>query len=181
MDVEGRSYRSSAAKAGCGSAASSGSSVRGMVDIDAAVGFVVARGDAVDRARLSWLRTGTPPAAEIFAARGEGTDARRRLARPGRRRCGIRRRHLLPARRTRRPRGPEPAAAVRALDWLAARQRLDGCWEEDAALAARRRRGHGPGDPEARFYLTANAGVLAGCRRQRTPTRQRARSRTRFS
>jgi len=38
-----------------------------MVDIDAAIGFVVARGDAVDRARLSMLRTGATPAAEVFA------------------------------------------------------------------------------------------------------------------
>src|SRR5678816_696284 len=37
-----------------------------MVDIDAAIGFVVARGDAVDRARLSHLRTGNPPPAEAF-------------------------------------------------------------------------------------------------------------------
>ena len=50
-----------------------------------------------------------------------------------------------------RPRGP------RALDWLASRQRPDGCWEEDAALAAAAPPWAKPGDPEARFYLTANA------------------------
>ncbi|HTJ31659.1 MAG TPA: squalene--hopene cyclase, partial [Dactylosporangium sp.] len=34
-----------------------------MVDLDAAIGYVVAHGDAVDRARLAWLRTGQAPPA----------------------------------------------------------------------------------------------------------------------
>src|SRR2546430_12755785 len=38
-----------------------------MADLDAAIGFVVARGDEVDRARLSWLRSGIVPAPEILA------------------------------------------------------------------------------------------------------------------
>ncbi len=41
-------------------------SVAAVVDIDAAIGFVVAHGDAVERARLSWLRTGTQPSPEVL-------------------------------------------------------------------------------------------------------------------
>ena len=38
-----------------------------MVDIDAAIGFVVARGDQVDRARLSWLRSELPAHPDMIA------------------------------------------------------------------------------------------------------------------
>ena len=38
-----------------------------MVDIDAAIGYVVAKGDAVDRARLAYLRSGIAPSADILA------------------------------------------------------------------------------------------------------------------
>ena len=41
-------------------------SVPAMVDLDAAIGFVVAHGDPVDRARLSWLRSGAVPPPEVF-------------------------------------------------------------------------------------------------------------------
>ncbi|MER6596244.1 squalene--hopene cyclase, partial [Micromonospora purpureochromogenes] len=37
-----------------------------VVDMDAAIGFVVAHGDAVDRARLSRLRTGAPVPVELL-------------------------------------------------------------------------------------------------------------------
>ncbi len=43
------------------------------------------------------------------------------------------------------------------MDWLAAAQQRDGCWEEDAALADSAPEWARPGDPEARLYLTANA------------------------
>jgi hypothetical protein len=132
--------------------------VSSVVDLDAAIGFVVAHGDAVDRARLTWLRTGTPPPAEILSsveigatpvggwpafwdgevASVDATCFRLSelddLAGLGR------------------------AAARHALDWLASRQRPDGTWEEDAALAEHAPPWARPGDPEARFYLTANAG-----------------------
>jgi hypothetical protein len=133
-------------------------SLRVVVDINAAVGFVVARGDAVDRARLSWLRTGAAPASEIIAEVEGGQlpdggwpalwaseiasidatcfrlaelDDLGALARP---------------------------AARRALDWLASRQDSVGTWEEDVALRDEAPPWARPGDPEARLYVTANAG-----------------------
>jgi hypothetical protein len=128
-----------------------------MVDIDAAIGYVIARGDAADRARLSYLRSGTAPAEEIFvnveagqAATG-GWPARWggdvgsvdatcfRLA------------ELDDLAGLGRP------SAARALRWLATRQRLDGSWEEDRSLAGVAPPWARPGDPEARFYLTASA------------------------
>jgi hypothetical protein len=133
-----------------------------MVDIDAAVGYVVARGDAVDRARLSFLRTGATPSAEIirhveagqtgtggWPAQGGGgvasVDATCfRLAEID----GLG--------------GLDRPAATRALDWLVARQRLDGTWEEDPILADAAPPWAKPGDPEARFYLTASAAYWLG-------------------
>jgi hypothetical protein len=127
-----------------------------MVDFDAAVGFVVARGDAVDRARLSMLRTGTPPGEDVYQQIEQGqassggwpaswatevasVDATCfRLAELDDL-CGLNR-----------------PAGQRAFGWLVARQRPDGCWEEDAALAVDAPVWATPGDPEARFYLTAN-------------------------
>ncbi|WP_033342951.1 prenyltransferase/squalene oxidase repeat-containing protein [Catenuloplanes japonicus] len=125
--------------------------------MDAAIGFVVARGDQVDRARLSYLRTGAP-APEDAIARTEMGQA---------------------------PEGGWPAtwggevasidatcfrlaelddlgalgrpAAHKALDWLAGRQRPDGTWEEDASYAQDAPPWARPGDPEARLYLTALA------------------------
>lgn len=128
-----------------------------MVDLEAAIGFVVARGDRVERARLSWLRTGTPPQPDVLSEAETGQS-----------------RH-----------GGWPAtwnghvasvdatcfrlaelddlgaltgdAARQALDWLASRQRPDGSWEEDEALIVDAPAWARPGDPEARLYLTANA------------------------
>jgi hypothetical protein len=128
-----------------------------MVDIDAAIGFVVARGDAVDRARLSHLRTGAAPAAEIFdhVERGQ-TDIGGWPAQPDEPVASIdatcfRLAELDGLSGLTRP------SAVRALRWLAARQRLDGWWEEDRLLAGSAPPWATPGDPEARFYLTATA------------------------
>lgn len=125
--------------------------------MDAAIGFVVARGDSVDRARLSWLRKGAAPPSEVLARAevgqaGDGgwpafwgsevasvdatcfhlaeLDDLGALGRP---------------------------AARKALDWLATRQREDGTWEEDPALAGSAPPWATPGDPEACLYLTANA------------------------
>jgi hypothetical protein len=112
----------------------------------------------VDRARLSYLRSGLAPPSEVLAkaemgqAPGGGwpafwagdtasVDATCfRLAELD----DLGALHREPARR--------------ALDWLAGRQRPDGCWEEDASLADSAPAWARPGDPEARLYLTANAG-----------------------
>ncbi len=128
-----------------------------MVDMDAAIGFVVAHGDNVDRARLSWLCSGTVPAQDILAKVEMGqapsggwpalwagdvasVDATCfRLA------------ELDDLDGLRRP------AARAALAWLAQRQRPDGGWEEDSSLAGAAPEWARPGDPEARLYLTANA------------------------
>jgi hypothetical protein len=129
-----------------------------VIDLDAAIGFVVARGDAVDRARLTWLRTGTPPppeilsAVEIGAAPVGGWPARWAGDVASIDATCFRLSELDDLAGLGRP------AARRALDWLANRQRADGTWEEDSALAPYAPPWARPGDPEARFYLTANAG-----------------------
>lgn len=129
-----------------------------VVDLDAAIGFVVAHGDAVDRARLSRLRTGAPVPPELLDAAESGqapgggwpavldgevasVDATcYRLA------------ELDDLGALGRP------AARHALDWLAARQLADGGWDEDPSLAGFAPEWATPGDPEARLFLTANAG-----------------------
>jgi hypothetical protein len=129
-----------------------------MVDIDAAVGYVVSHGDPVDRARLSWLRTkATPPPdilerAESGQVAGGGWPASRGSEVASIDATCFRLAELDDLGALGRP------AARRALAWLASRQRPDGTWEEDAALADSAPPWARPGDPEARLYLTANAG-----------------------
>lgn len=128
-----------------------------MADIDAAIGYVVARGDAADRARLSYLRTGKTPAAEIFDNLEAGQTPTGGW--PAQWGTGVasvdatcfRLAELDDLGGLSRP------PAKRALDWIASRQRLDGFWEEDATLQAVAPPWAMPGDPEARFYLTVNA------------------------
>src|SRR3954453_14321370 len=50
-------------------------SVTIVVDIDAAIGYVVAHGDPVERARLSFLRTGAPPPPHIIERIAAGQTA----------------------------------------------------------------------------------------------------------
>ncbi|MEH1099940.1 prenyltransferase/squalene oxidase repeat-containing protein [Micromonospora sp. CPCC 205561] len=129
-----------------------------MVDIDAAVGFIVAHGDAVDRARLSRLRTGAPPPpellddAEVGQTPGGGWPATLGAEIASVDATCFRLSELDDLGAIGRP------AARRALDWLAARQLPHGGWEEDPALAGVAPEWARPGDPEAGFYLTANAG-----------------------
>jgi hypothetical protein len=126
--------------------------------MDGAIGFVVARGDRVERARLSWLRSGIAPQPDVLAKAEMGqtpdggwpafwagdvasVDAT----------C-FRLSELDDLGALDRP------AARAALRWLAGRQRPDGTWEEDESLADVAPVWAAPGDPEARLYLTANAG-----------------------
>jgi hypothetical protein len=135
-----------------------GGSVCLVVDIDAAIGYVVAHGDPVERARLSYIRAGTAPPPHVveritseqtpsggWPASGDGTvpsvDATcYRLAELD----DLGGLH-----------GPEVA---RALTWLAGAQRDDGTWQEDASLATEAPPWAVPGDPEATIYLTSVAG-----------------------
>lgn len=129
----------------------------GTVDVDAAIGFVVARGDQVDRARLAYLRTGAAPEATLvtIVEAGQLPDA----GWPGHEGGQI---ASIDATCFRFAELDDLGALGRpscrqAMDWLALQQRSDGTWEEDSALADEAPPWAAPGDPEARFYLTANA------------------------
>jgi len=128
-----------------------------VVDIEAAIGFVVARGDRVDRARLSWLRNGTAPhpglldAVEAGQTPDGGWPAILDDAVPSVDATCFRLGELDDLGAIGR------SAGRKAMDWLAARQRADGTWEEDSALADVAPEWARPGDPEAQLYLTANA------------------------
>jgi hypothetical protein len=128
-----------------------------VVDLDAAIGYVVAHGDAVDRARLTWLRTGSRPSEDILttveagAAIGGGWPALGAADVASIDATCFRLSELDDLGGLGRP------PARRALDWLAVRQRADGTWEEDRSLAEQAPPWARPGDPEARLYLAANA------------------------
>jgi hypothetical protein len=129
-----------------------------VVDIDAAIGYVIAHGDPVERARLSFLRTRqTPPAPIIerifigqldgggWPASGDGTV-------PSIDATCFRLNELDDLG------GLHGEQVERALAWLASVQRPDGTWQEDEALAAEAPAWAMPGDPEATLYLTSVAG-----------------------
>lgn len=129
-----------------------------MVDIDAAIGYVVAHGDPVERARLSYLRTGALPSQRVldrieagqaptggWPASGDGTVASVDAT------C-FRLAELDDLGSLHTP------FAVRAAQWLVDVQRPEGSWEEEQSLAAEAPPWAMPGDPEARLYLTAVAG-----------------------
>jgi len=128
-----------------------------MVDLDAAIGYVVAHGDVVDRARLGWLRSGNAPAQDILDKveigqtpgggwpafwGGDVASVDATCFRFG---------ELDDLGALERP------PARQALAWLATRQGPDGMWEEDASLAGVAPPWAQPGDEEARIYLTTNA------------------------
>jgi len=128
-----------------------------MVDMDAAIGYVVAKGDTVDRARLGYLRSGIAPSEDVLAQVEGGQTAAGGWPAFG---AGdvasidatcFRLAELDDLGALTRP------AAVRALDFLAGGQRPDGLWEEDAELAEQAPPWARPGDPEGRLYLTSNA------------------------
>src|SRR5262245_49577092 len=105
-----------------------------MVDLDAAIGYVVAHGDPVDRARLSWLRSGLLPPAEVIdkVEMGQASDGGWPATWGGEvasvdATC-FRLAELDDLGALDRP------AARKALRWLANRQRPDGMWDEDESL-----------------------------------------------
>jgi hypothetical protein len=129
-----------------------------VVDIDAAIGYVVAHGDPVERARLSFLRTGAEPAQQIIDRIAEG-----QLASGGWPASGDGSVASVDATCYRLGElddlgGLHGPAVDRALTWLARQQREDGTWQEDESLAAEAPAWAMPGDPEATLYLTAVAG-----------------------
>jgi hypothetical protein len=129
----------------------------GVVDLEAAIGFVVAHGDEVERARLAHLRTGAVPEPGLLELVEAGQVAG--AGWPGRQDGEVasidatcfRFAELDDLGALGRP------AARQALDWLANTQQPDGTWEEDEALAGEAPAWATPGDPEARLYLTASA------------------------
>jgi hypothetical protein len=128
-----------------------------MVDLDAAIGYVVAHGDEVDRARLAWLRSGIAPPPEVLEKVELGITADGGWPAFWGGDVGsvdatcFRLGELDDLGALDRP------AARRALAWLAATQRPDGTWEEDASLAGVAPPWAQPGDEEAKLYLTTNA------------------------
>jgi hypothetical protein len=129
-----------------------------VVDIDAAIGYVIAHGDPVERARLSYLRTGAPPPPHIieriaagqtpaggWPASGEGSV-------PSVDATCFRLGELDDLG------GLHGPAVERALAWLVGVQRPDGTFQEDESLAAEAPAWAMPGDPEATLYLTSVAG-----------------------
>src|SRR4051812_19867929 len=128
-----------------------------MADLDAAIGYVVAHGDAVDRARLSWLCAGVAPPddiidkAETGQARKGGWPALWNSHVASVDATCFRLAELDDLGALDRPAGRQ------AIEWLASRQRPDGMWEEDPSLATTAPPWARPGDPEAALYLTTNA------------------------
>jgi hypothetical protein len=117
----------------------------------------VKKGDPLDRARLSYLRTGALPNDDLVAQAESGQTlvggwpAGVRGKIPSIDATCFRLAELDDLGALSRP------AARRALYWLASRQRPDGTWEEEESLAAQAPPWAQPGDPEAALYLTANA------------------------
>jgi len=128
-----------------------------MVDLDAAIGYVVAHGDVVDRARLSYLRSGNLPGPDVLEKAesgdlpGGGWPPLSSSATASVDATCFRLGELADLGALQRP------VSQRALTWLASRQRTDGFWEEDESLAPVAPPWAQPGDPEATLYLTVNA------------------------
>src|SRR5688572_4940745 len=113
----------------------SAGTVTTVVDIDAAIGYVVAHGDPVERARLSYLRAGQPPPEEVVdrIASGQMADGGWPASAEG----GVPSIDATCFRLNELDdlgglRGP---VVERALHWLAAAQRGDGTWQEHETLA----------------------------------------------
>ncbi|HLL68350.1 MAG TPA: squalene--hopene cyclase [Micromonosporaceae bacterium] len=128
-----------------------------MADLDAAIGYVIAHGDSVDRARLAYLRSGARPSpelldkAEVGQTRDGGWPAMWAEQVPSVDATCFRLGELDDLGALARP------AAQEALTWLAGRQHPEGTWEEHEALAGMAPQWAKPGDEEARLYLTCQA------------------------
>jgi hypothetical protein len=133
-------------------------SVTVVVDIDAAIGYVVAHGDSVERARLSFLRTRQRPEPFVIERIVSGqTDsggwpASSDVTMPSIDATCFRLNELDDLG------GLHGDAVDRSLSWLASVQRPDGTWQEDESLATEAPAWAMPGDPEATLYLTSLAG-----------------------
>jgi hypothetical protein len=125
--------------------------------MDAAIGFVVARGDRVERARLSWLRAGAPPQPDVLTEAESGQSRHGGWPATWNGHVGSIDATCFRLAELDDLGALDGDAARLALDWLAVRQRPDGTWEEDEALTEDAPPWARPGDPEARLYLTANA------------------------
>jgi hypothetical protein len=141
----------------CGTRLRAGTVVT-VVDIDAAIGYVVAHGDPVERARLSHLRTGQPAPPEAVERIGAGQmeeggwPASAEGAIPSIDATCFRLAELDGIGALNSPVG------VQALQWLASAQRGDGTWQEHESLAGEAPAWALPGDPEATLYQTSVAG-----------------------
>jgi hypothetical protein len=128
-----------------------------MADLDAAIGYVVAHGDSVDRARLSYLRSGTVPNVSVLekAEFGDlpdgGWPALSSSAIPSVDATCFRLGELADLGALQRP------VARAAVAWLARSQHPEGYWREDESLAAVAPPWAQPDDPEATVYQTVNA------------------------
>ncbi len=129
-----------------------------MVDIDAAIGYVVAHGDTVERARLSYLRTGQRPPAQIIERIAAGQTASGGWPASTDGVIGSVDATCFRLGELDDLGGLHGDVVDRALGWLAACQRRDGTWQENDSLAAEAPAWAMPGDPEATLYLTAAAG-----------------------
>ena len=129
-----------------------------MVDLDAAIGYVIAHGDPVERARLSYLRTGTPPPQQIIDRITEGQMPSGGWPASGEAAVASIDATCFRLGELDDLGGLHGAAVDRALIWLVQQQRADGTWQEDESLAAEAPAWAMPGDPEATLYLTSVAG-----------------------
>jgi hypothetical protein len=128
-----------------------------VVDIDAAIGYVVAHGDPVERARLAFLRTRAVPPTDALDRLEAGQSASGGWPASGEWAAASVDATCFRLGELDDLGGLHLPAAQRAVQWLAGVQRDDGTWEEDASLAADAPAWAMPGDPEAQFYLTSVA------------------------
>jgi hypothetical protein len=129
-----------------------------VVDIEAAIGYVVAHGDPVERARLSYLRTGTPPPPHIIERIAAGQFATGGWPASGDGKIASVDATCFRLGELDDLGGLHGPAVDLALRWLADSQRGGGTWQEDESLAAEAPVWAMPGDPEATLYLTSVAG-----------------------